>query len=65
MPVTNVFSPGLGRFEWGGSNFAESAEDISFNMEGDGQPILRTSGPRSHLLQPIFVAGWVDDELYC
>ncbi|TLD30522.1 hypothetical protein PspLS_02440 [Pyricularia sp. CBS 133598] len=30
-----------GRFEWGGSNFSESAEDISFNMEGDFQPILR------------------------
>ncbi|KAI6358023.1 hypothetical protein MCOR25_007443 [Pyricularia grisea] len=30
-----------GRFEWGGSNFSGSAEDIRFEMEGDGQPILR------------------------
>ncbi|WYZ35917.1 hypothetical protein EsH8_X_000564 [Colletotrichum jinshuiense] len=30
-----------GSFEWGGSGFANSAEDIRFEFEGDGQPILR------------------------
>jgi hypothetical protein len=31
-----------GSFEWGGQNFSESAEDISFSLEGgDGVPILR------------------------
>lgn len=32
----------LGSFEWEGENFAESAEDISFAIEGDGEvPVLR------------------------
>ncbi|KAG8668477.1 hypothetical protein FPOAC2_07764 [Fusarium poae] len=30
-----------GAFEWGGENFSGSASDISLEMEGDGQPILR------------------------
>jgi hypothetical protein len=30
-----------GRFEWDGQNFSESAEEIQFNLEGDGVPILR------------------------
>ncbi|CAI6030301.1 unnamed protein product [Clonostachys chloroleuca] len=30
-----------GNFEWGGVNFSGSAEDIRFELEGDGQPILR------------------------
>ena len=31
-----------GSFEWGGQNFSESAEDISFSLEGDDEvPILR------------------------
>ncbi|KAG7284611.1 hypothetical protein NEMBOFW57_009216 [Staphylotrichum longicolle] len=30
-----------GSFEWGGVNFSESAEEISFAIEGDGVPILR------------------------
>ncbi|KAM0278278.1 hypothetical protein ACHAQH_005291 [Verticillium albo-atrum] len=31
-----------GSFEWGGGGFANSAEDISFELEGDhGVPILR------------------------
>jgi hypothetical protein len=30
-----------GSFHWGGGGFADSAEDISFEMEGDGEPILR------------------------
>ncbi|RJE19926.1 CVNH [Aspergillus sclerotialis] len=31
-----------GSFEWGGVNFSESAEDISFELEGDDQiPVLR------------------------
>ncbi|KAE8163790.1 Cyanovirin-N [Aspergillus tamarii] len=31
-----------GSFEWEGENFAESAEDISFAIEGDGEvPVLR------------------------
>ncbi|KAK1590486.1 CVNH domain-containing protein [Colletotrichum navitas] len=31
-----------GSFEWGGSNFAQSAEDIHFSIEGDaGVPVLR------------------------
>ncbi|OHF00959.1 CVNH domain-containing protein [Colletotrichum orchidophilum] len=29
-----------GRFQWGGQGFAQSAEDIRFDLEGD-QPILR------------------------
>ncbi|KAH7120405.1 CVNH domain-containing protein [Dactylonectria estremocensis] len=33
-----------GSFEWGGENFAESAEDISFELEGDdSSPILRAT----------------------
>ncbi|KAH8766626.1 Cyanovirin-N [Diaporthe sp. PMI_573] len=30
-----------GHFSWGGHNFAETAEDIRFHIEGDNQPILR------------------------
>lgn len=31
-----------GCFEWGGVNFSESAQDISFQLEGDDSvPILR------------------------
>lgn len=30
-----------GSFEWGGVNFSDSAEEISFAIEGDGVPILR------------------------
>ncbi|KAK1971051.1 CVNH domain-containing protein [Colletotrichum sublineola] len=30
-----------GSFEWGGNNFAASAEDIRFTIEGEGVPILR------------------------
>ncbi|KFA80691.1 hypothetical protein S40288_01754 [Stachybotrys chartarum IBT 40288] len=31
-----------GSFEWGGSGFADSAEEITFEIEGDaGVPILR------------------------
>ncbi|KAK4184014.1 cyanovirin-n family protein [Podospora australis] len=30
-----------GNFEWGGNDFAGSAENISFDIEGDGVPILR------------------------
>ncbi|KAL0933835.1 cyanovirin-n family protein [Colletotrichum truncatum] len=30
-----------GSFEWGGSGFADSAEDIHFSLEGDNVPILR------------------------
>ncbi|EFQ34514.1 CVNH domain-containing protein [Colletotrichum graminicola] len=31
-----------GSFEWGGSNFSQSAEDIHFSIEGgDSVPILR------------------------
>lgn len=29
-----------GRFEWGGSGFSNSAQNISFNMEGDAS-VLR------------------------
>ncbi|RSL42187.1 hypothetical protein CEP54_015563 [Fusarium duplospermum] len=36
-----------GSFEWGGENFSGSASEISLQMEGDGQPILRA------LLNPI------------
>ncbi|KAM5363915.1 hypothetical protein ACJZ2D_011767 [Fusarium nematophilum] len=33
-----------GSFEWGGENFADSAEDISFDLEGDDStPILRAT----------------------
>ncbi|KXX75652.1 Cyanovirin-N [Madurella mycetomatis] len=33
-----------GNFEWGGVNFSHSAEDISFEMEGDDNvPVLRAS----------------------
>lgn len=32
----------LGNFEWGAADFAGSAENITFNLEGgDGVPILR------------------------
>ncbi|KAL7622170.1 hypothetical protein AAE478_007673 [Parahypoxylon ruwenzoriense] len=31
-----------GRFEWGGENFSETAEDISFSIEGGASvPVLR------------------------
>lgn len=30
-----------GSFQWGGENFSESAEDITFAIEGSGVPILR------------------------
>jgi hypothetical protein len=30
-----------GRFDWGGVNFSESAEEIRFELEGGGEPILR------------------------
>ncbi|KAK1981845.1 CVNH domain-containing protein [Colletotrichum cereale] len=30
-----------GCFEWGGSGFADSAENIHFSIEGEGVPILR------------------------
>ncbi|PWY86894.1 Cyanovirin-N [Aspergillus heteromorphus CBS 117.55] len=31
-----------GRFQWGGSNFSESAQDIQFHIEGgDNVPVLR------------------------
>ena len=30
-----------GRFDWGGENFSHSAEGISFQLEGGGEPILR------------------------
>ncbi|KAL2257996.1 hypothetical protein VTK26DRAFT_8855 [Humicola hyalothermophila] len=33
-----------GSFEWGGVNFSESAEDISFSLEGDDSvPVLRAN----------------------
>lgn len=31
-----------GSFSWDGANFSESAEDVTFSIEGDGQvPVLR------------------------
>ncbi|KUI55824.1 hypothetical protein VP1G_03200 [Cytospora mali] len=30
-----------GHFQWGGQNFAETAREIRFNIEGETQPILR------------------------
>ncbi|KAF7557891.1 hypothetical protein G7Z17_g273 [Cylindrodendrum hubeiense] len=33
-----------GSFQWGGENFSESSEDISFSLEGDdNSPILRAT----------------------
>ncbi|KAF4978069.1 hypothetical protein FZEAL_5495 [Fusarium zealandicum] len=33
-----------GSFQWGGENFADSAQDISFDLEGDDSaPILRAT----------------------
>ncbi|KAK7422749.1 hypothetical protein QQZ08_009373 [Neonectria magnoliae] len=33
-----------GSFQWGGENFADSAQDISFELEGDDNvPILRAT----------------------
>lgn len=32
----------IGSFSWDGANFSESAEDVTFSIEGDGQvPVLR------------------------
>jgi hypothetical protein len=41
-PSTYHYSPGV--FEWGGENFSDSAENISFDLEGDDQvPVLRAA----------------------
>ncbi|KAF5014027.1 hypothetical protein FDECE_8 [Fusarium decemcellulare] len=42
--LNTVLGNSGGSFEWGGENFADSAEDISFELEGDdGIPVLRAS----------------------
>jgi hypothetical protein len=41
-PSTYHYSPG--DFKWGGVNFSHSAENISFDLEGDDQvPVLRAA----------------------
>jgi len=38
----HVLTYRIGSFEWGGENFADSAQDIELNTEGDEEnPILR------------------------
>ncbi|OLN97900.1 Cyanovirin-N-like protein [Colletotrichum chlorophyti] len=41
LDLNQVLGNNNGSFEWGGEGFANSAEDISFDFEGDGVPILR------------------------
>jgi hypothetical protein len=40
IPADSIFH--AGNFEWGGVNFSESADNISFSIEGgDSVPVLR------------------------
>ncbi|KAL2125733.1 hypothetical protein VTJ04DRAFT_2098 [Mycothermus thermophilus] len=42
--LNGVIGNNDGSFQWGGVNFSESAEDISFNIEGDEEvPVLRAA----------------------
>ncbi|EJP63248.1 cyanovirin-N protein [Beauveria bassiana ARSEF 2860] len=42
LDLNSCLSNSNGRFAWDGADFSESAEDISFTLEGDAQvPILR------------------------
>ncbi|KAL1835988.1 hypothetical protein VTJ49DRAFT_5736 [Mycothermus thermophilus] len=44
LDLNTVIGNNDGSFEWGGENFSESAEDISFSIEGaDSVPILRAN----------------------
>ncbi|KAL2759968.1 hypothetical protein ACRALDRAFT_1073962 [Sodiomyces alcalophilus JCM 7366] len=44
MDLNDIIGNNNGSFEWGGSGFADSAEDISFELEGDDSvPILRAA----------------------
>lgn len=41
-PCSNPIS--LGTFQWDGENFSETAEDVHFAIEGDGEvPVLRAT----------------------
>ncbi|KAM3438579.1 hypothetical protein MY4824_003118 [Beauveria thailandica] len=42
LDLNSCLSNSNGRFEWGGAEFSQSAENISFTLEGDAQvPVLR------------------------
>ncbi|KAL5335990.1 Cyanovirin-N, partial [Aspergillus crustosus] len=42
LDLNDILGNNDGRFEWHGGDFSGSAEDISFDLEGDdGVPILR------------------------
>lgn len=44
MPELPSFNIPTGRFEWGGVNFTESAENVTFSIEGGGAvPVLRAN----------------------
>ncbi|KAJ5851394.1 uncharacterized protein N7529_010779 [Penicillium soppii] len=43
LNLNDVIGNNNGEFLWGGGGFKESADNISFELEGEGEPILRAS----------------------